>query len=87
MFFDTTCFDCQHKETVNFRVADLFNTEVDLILSDIEHINLANRYCQNCQAYIFIDFKTIFPTKKNKRTLSWAVRHRKKEQNKNHDNK
>ena len=56
LFFDIICFGCQHKETVDFLVADLFDIEGDLILSDVEHINLANRNCQNCQAYIFTDF-------------------------------
>ena len=58
-FFGVIFFDCQHKKTVNFLVADLFNIDSDLILSVVEHINLTNRNCRNCQVYIFFVFKKI----------------------------
>ena len=44
-FFGVIFFDCQHKKTVKFLVADLFNIDSDLILSVVAHINLTNRNC------------------------------------------
>ena len=60
LIFDVICFDCHHKVTTNFLAGDLLNIEGDLTLSDVEYINFGNRSCQNCQAYIFINFKKVF---------------------------
>ena len=61
--------------------------EGDLILSDVEHINLAKRNCQSCQAYNFIDFKKIFPPRKVLLLYYGQGVIEKEEQDKNHDNK
>ena len=61
--------------------------EGDLILSDVEHISLANRNFQNFQAYNFIDFKNIFSRRRIRELYYGQGVIKKEEQNKNHDNK
>ena len=87
LIFDIICFDCWHKVITNFLVGDLFNIEGDLTLSDVEYINFGNRIYENCEAYIFIDFKKIFPPRRIRELYHGLCVIKKEEQNNNFNNK
>ena len=87
LIFDIISFDCWHKVTTNFLAGNLFNIEDDLTLSDVEYVNFGNRSCQNCQVYILIYFKKIFPPRRIRELYHGLCVIEKEEQNNNFDNK
>ena len=54
------CIGCHQEKTFCFLGGDLFNREVDLILTDVDLINFSHHICSGCKNFIFIDFKKIY---------------------------
>ena len=67
LFFRLSCVDCGLKENCHFLLGDLFNSEGNIILSQVDQINSSHKSCENCKNFIFIGFKKLFTVEQIRR--------------------
>ena len=67
LFFRLICVDCGLKENSHLLLGDLFNSEGDIILSQVDQIHFSHKSCKNCKNFIFISFKKLFTVEQIRR--------------------
>ena len=67
LFFRLICVDCGLRENSHLLLGDLFNSEGDIILSQVDQIHFSNKSCENCKNFIFIGFKKLFTVEQIRR--------------------
>ena len=45
----------------SFSLGEIFNSEGDIVLSDLDLVNFSHQTCNGCKKFIFIDFKKNYP--------------------------
>ena len=67
LFFRLICVDCGLRENSHLLLGDLFNSEGDIILSQVDQIHFSHKSCKNCKNFIFIGFKKLFTVEQIRR--------------------